>query len=95
MLSRTQDMLDLLGQVCTLAPIEGLNDSDADQLWWLTAAECALRKSREIDDDGKPAIGNVVGYFRFLVQGNKRKIPTLPDQDLAVERLRRSSVRRE
>jgi hypothetical protein len=73
----TRQMLGLLDQVCEVAPISGLGNSEADQLWWLTAAEYALRVGN-----------NPVSYWRYLVFGNRRGIPKLVDEDAARKRLR-------
>jgi hypothetical protein len=72
----TGELLRLLSHICAIAPIKGLTDSPADQHWWLTAAECALRRG------DKP-----VCLFRWLVQRNKRGVPTCPDGDRATKRL--------
>jgi hypothetical protein len=73
----TRQMLALLTQVCAVSPIDGVTDCEADQLWWITAAEFALRCGK-----------NPVSYWRYLVFGNRRGIPKLVDEDAARKRLK-------
>jgi hypothetical protein len=73
----TRQMLDLLAQVCEVSPIDGVTDCEADRLWWITAAEFALRSGK-----------SPVGYWRYLVFGNRRGIPKLVDEDAARKRLK-------
>ena len=80
-LGDTRQMLALLGEVCEVSPIEGLTDCEADQLWWLTAAEYALRVGK-----------NPPAYWRYLVFGNRRQIPKLIDQDAAHARLKKEAA---
>jgi hypothetical protein len=73
----TRQLLELLTQVCAVSPIGGLTDCEADQLWWITAAEFALRCGK-----------NPVSYWRYLIHGNRRGIPKLVDEDAARKRLK-------
>jgi hypothetical protein len=74
----TRELLTLFGRVCELSPLPGVTDCEADRLWWISAAECALRVGR-----------NPVSYFRFVVQRGKRDIPKILDEDAARLRLKR------
>jgi hypothetical protein len=76
-LSNTRELVDLFAQVCQLSPIAGVTDCEADQLWWLSVAECSLRVGR-----------NPVSYFRYVVQRGKRDVPKLMDEDRARKRLK-------
>jgi len=78
MLSDDAELLQLLDLICDLSPIRGITGSPADQLWWLSAARCALRTG-----------DNPVRYFRWIVQGNRRGVPKMPDQDAAQRALER------
>jgi hypothetical protein len=73
----TTALLDALESVCEVSPIQGLSDCEDDRLWWVTAAEYSLRTGR-----------TPVGLFRHLVQGNRRTIPRLVDEDAARRRLK-------
>ena len=73
----TRELLTLFGQICELSPIAGVTDCEADRLWWISAAECAIRVGR-----------NPAGYFRFVVQRGKRDVPKLIDEDAARLRLK-------
>jgi hypothetical protein len=77
-LTDTAELMRLFEQVSACSPIAGLDAScEADRLFVATAAECALRCGK-----------NPVAYFRSLVQGVRRDVPTMADEDAAVPKLR-------
>jgi len=81
-LGNTDELLWLLERLSLVAPVPGLGTSEEDQLWIVTAAECAMRTGR-----------NPVGLFRFLLQRDRRQAPTIADQDAALDRLKAAAVR--
>ena len=73
----TRALLAALESLCECSPIEGLSTSEHDRLWWVTAAEYATRTGK-----------SPVGLFRYLIQGDRRSIPKLCDEDAARQRLK-------
>jgi hypothetical protein len=74
----TGELLRLLSQICEISPIAGLTDCEADQLWFVSAAELALRYAN-----------NPVAYWRTLISRNSRNAPKVVDEDTARARLRK------
>jgi hypothetical protein len=83
-LANAAELLDVFGAVCELAPISGLAWCDADRLFVLRAAECAVRVERERRNTRDP-LKSPVAFWRWMVAGGHRDKPSAGDGDRAAK----------
>jgi len=84
-LGDTGELLALYERVCELSPVQGLTDCENDQRFVVAAAVHTLRITAARQHTREP-LQSPVGYFRWIVCGNRRSHPAASDVDAANER---------